>query len=104
MSLQFLNFDFSEDPEGGGTFDAMASVRSAQLAAARAEIAEVLDWAETAFAGQRAPLDEGGEWDVDLQEHADAASPPWHVLTLSISGSAAFCAAFMQRFGLDSDD
>ncbi|MES2686216.1 MAG: hypothetical protein V4706_05295 [Pseudomonadota bacterium] len=66
MSLQFLEFDFSEDPEGGGTFDAMASVRQAQLAEVRAEIAEVLEWAESAFAGQRAPLDEGGEWDAGL--------------------------------------
>jgi hypothetical protein len=99
MSLQFLDFEYSDDGQGG-SFDAMASVRQAQLAALRAEIAEVLDWAETTFAGQRAPLDEGGEWDVDLQQHADAATPPWHVLTLSISGSAAFCAAFMQRFDL----
>ncbi len=102
MSLQYLDFDYTEDPEGGGSFDAMASVRQAQLAAVRAEIAEVLDWAETTFAGQRAPLDEGGEWDLDLQEQADGASPPWHVLTFSISGSAPFCAAFMQRFGLDA--
>lgn len=101
MSLQFLDFDYSEDPGGGGTFDAMASVRPAQLAAVRAEIAEVLDWAEAAFAGQRAPLDAGGVWDVDLQERTDGASPPWHVLALSVSGSAAFCAAFIQRFGLD---
>jgi hypothetical protein len=101
MSLQFLDFEFSEDPEGCGSFDAMVSVRQEQLAAARAEIAEVMDWAETAFAGQRAPLDEGGEWDVDLQARADEAVPPWHVLTLSISGSAAFCAAFRQRFGLE---
>lgn len=100
MSLQFLDFDYSDDGQGG-SFDAMASVRQAQLAAVRAEIAEVLVWAETAFAGQRAPLDEGGEWDADLQERTDAASPPWHVLTLSISGSAIFCAAFAQRFGLD---
>jgi hypothetical protein len=101
MSLQFLDFDYSEDLQGAGTFDAMASVRQAQLAAVRAEIAEVLEWADTKFAGQRAPLDEGGEWDLDLQERVDGASPPWHVLTLSISGSTAFCAAFSQRFGLD---
>ncbi len=100
MSLQFLDFDYSEDVEGIGVFDAMASVRPVQLEAVRAEIAEVLDWADTAFAGQRAPLDEGGEWDLDLQERVDGASPPWHVLTLSISGSASFCAAFRQRFGL----
>jgi len=101
MSLQFLDFDYSEDAQGGGTFDAMASVRQAQLAAVQAEIAEVLDWAEAVFAGQRAPLDEGGEWDLDLQEQTDASSPPWHVLSLCISGSAPFCAAFKQRFGLD---
>ncbi len=101
MSLQFLDFDYTEDPEGGGSFDAMASVRQAQLAAVRAEVAEVLDWAETMFAGQRAPLHEGGEWDMDLQQQVDGASPPWYVLTLSISGGAPFCAAFMQRFGLD---
>jgi hypothetical protein len=98
MSLQFLEFDYSEDPDGGGSFDAMASVRPAQLAALRAEITEVLSWAEAAFAGQRAPLDEGGEWDLDLQERVDETSPPWHVLTLSLSGSAQFCAAFRQRF------
>ena len=99
--MEFLDFDYSEDPQGGGCFDAMASVRLAQLAAVRAEIAEVLDWAEKAFAGQRAPLDEGGEWDVDLQETTDGAAPPWHVLTLCLSGSAQFCAAFRQQFGLD---
>jgi len=101
MSLQFLDFDYSDDGQGGGSFDAMASVRQAQLAEVRAEIAEVLEWAAIAFAGQRAPLDEGGAWDVDLQERTDGASPPWHVLTLSISGSASFCAAFMQHFDLD---
>ena len=104
MSLQFLDFDFSEDPEGGGTFDAMASVRPAQLAAVRAEISVVLNWAETSFAGQRAPLDEGGEWDVDLQQRIDGGSSAWHVLTLSICGKASFCAAFVRRFGLDADN
>jgi len=99
--LDFLDFDYSEDPEGAGSFTAMASVRPAQLLAVRAQIAEVLDWAETVFEGQRAPLDEGGEWDMDLQEHVDGASPPWHVLSLSIGGNAQFCAAFRQRFELD---
>lgn len=103
MRLPFLVFDHSEDPQGCGSFDAMASVRQPQLVALRAEIAEVVDWAETAFAGQRAPLDEGGAWDRDLLEQTDAASPLWHVPTLSISGSAPFCAAFVQRFGLDQD-
>ena len=49
MSLAFLDFDDSEDAKCGGSFDAMASVWQAQLAAVLAEIAEVLDRAETAF-------------------------------------------------------
>ncbi len=101
MSLQFLDFEYSEDALGAGTFEAMASVRQAQLDAVHAEIAQVLDWAHTVFAGQRAPLDEGGEWDFDRQEQSDGASSPWHVLTVSITGSVQFCSAFMQRFGVD---
>jgi hypothetical protein len=37
------------------------------------------------------------------QEQADGVSPPWNVLTLSISASEPFCAAFLQRFRLDQD-
>ncbi|MDW5442391.1 hypothetical protein [Polaromonas sp. SM01] len=81
----------------------MASVRPEQVAAVRAEIAQVLDWAHAAFPGQQAPLDEGGEWDVDLQEasEGDAAAASWQTLTLVISGSPQFCAAFRQRFDAD---
>lgn len=101
--MGFLEFDYSEDAQGVGVFDAMASVRSGQVAAARAEVAQVLDWAHAAFPGLRAALDEGGEWDFDLHEAQDQVSPTWsltwHVLTLSISGGPQFCAAFRQRFG-----
>lgn len=80
----------------------MASVRPGQLAAVRAEIAQVLAWAHAAFPGLQAPLDEGGEWDFDLQEQQEpqeeGAGPRWHVLTLAISGSPQFCAAFRLRF------
>ena len=48
MSLAFAYFDDSEDAQCGGSCDAMASVWQAQLAASRAEIAELVDWAETA--------------------------------------------------------
>ena len=96
--MRFLDFEYSEDPQGGGTFDAMASVRPDQVAAVRAEMAQVLDWAHAAFPGLQAPLEEGGEWDFDLQEQQDGTVPPWHALTLAVSGSPQFCAAFRQRF------
>ena len=35
MDLNYLDFDYSEDADGVGTFDAMASVAPAQIAALR---------------------------------------------------------------------
>lgn len=106
MPLKFLEFDYSEDPQGWGTFDAMASVRPDQVAAVRTEVVQVLEWAHAAFAGLQAPLDEGGEWDFNLQEQEEdageaAAGRSWYTLTLSVVGSPQFCAAFRARFDPD---
>ncbi len=121
MSLQYLDFDYSEDEHGHGCFDAMASVPAHRVAAVREEIARVLDWAFASFPDLRAPLEEGGEWDYQLQSQQewnvpevlqydevtgkfsvqpDEPGEPRHTLTLSLSGSAAFCEAFRQRFAL----
>ena len=121
MSLQYLDFDYSEDEHGHGCFEAMASVPAQRVAAVREEIARVLDWAFENFPDLRAPLEEGGEWDYQLESQQEWAVPevlrydevtgkfsvqsgapgePRHVLTLVLSGSAPFCAAFGQRFGL----
>jgi hypothetical protein len=122
MALNYLDFDYSEDAQGNGSFDAMASTPAPQVAAVRAEIAQVLDWAYEAFADMRAPLDEGGEWDYNLEGQQEwtaheaigydpatrqfssqlsPAGAPRHTVTLSLSGSAQFCEAFRRRFGLD---
>ena len=42
MTLNYLEFDYSEDAEYMGTFEALASVSPAQVAAVHAEVAEVL--------------------------------------------------------------
>ena len=120
MSLDFLDFDFSEDADGHGTFDAMASAQPARLAALEAEIVQVLQWAHREF-GAPAPLDDGGAWDCELQavqEVATAldvrfdaparrlrmqprdAAPPRITLTLTLTGTAAFCEAFRAEFPL----
>jgi hypothetical protein len=119
MRLQYLDFDFSEDEHGHGSFDAMAAVAPAQLPALQAEIEDVLAWAEQQF-GPPAPLDEGGEWDCELQGAQEVATPlavryesgrlrlapggpetPRTTLTLTLSGGPPFCAALRARFGLD---
>lgn len=97
MALDYLIFDHSEDTEGIGTFEAMASVGPAQLDAVRKEVALVLAWAFEAFPVGHGPLDQGHAWDHDLHEQAE--SDDLHTLTLLLSGREAFCRAFAERFG-----
>lgn len=100
MTLQFLLFDYSEDGDGTGLFEALAAVRPAQAGAVEAEIATVLDWSSAQF-GAPAPVEDGGDWHAELQlgEEADGSGAPRRVFSLSLAGSAAFCAAFESRFG-----
>jgi len=119
MTLDYLDFDYSEDADGNGVFDAMASTGPQQVEAVHADIVEVLTWASTVFPDQQAPIDEGGTWDYDLQgsrettlaehlsfdEHARrirvrpaSADTVRHTVTLSITGTPAFCTAFRAQF------
>jgi hypothetical protein len=121
MTLDYLDFDYSEDTEGVGVFDAMASTGPQQVAAVEAEVVQVLDWAYAAFGAPDAPVGDGGVWDYDLQGVEESSTPQRlefdpagrrlrrepgppgavrHTLSLSISGSEAFCAAFREAFAL----
>ena len=120
--LDYLDFEYSEDDHGQGTFDAMASVLPAQVAAVQAEVVRVLSWAHAAFPDARGPVDDGFDWDYDLQGTTDttvpqdityfeetgqlqvqaaAPAPTRHTLSLSVSGTPEFCEAFRRQFGLD---
>lgn len=124
MSLRYLNFDYAEGTDGTGSFEAAASTWPDQVQAVHAEIVQVLAWAYAEFPNQRGPLDEGFDWDYDvhgmqemtapevlhydeltrqLSVEAGPASKPRHTLTLSLSGTPAFCEAFIQQFGLNAD-
>ena len=99
-ALQYLDFDFSEDEHGLGSFDAMASVLSAQVPALHAELTRVLTWACDAF--DKGPLDEGFDWDYDLQLAAEQVGPSLrHTASLTLGGVAPFCLALREAFGLD---
>ncbi|MFN7152752.1 MAG: hypothetical protein ACK4OE_03595 [Acidovorax sp.] len=122
MTLNYLDFDYSEDADGMGTFDAMASVSPAQVPALHAEIAQLLAWAHAQFPDGHGPQEDGGQWQYDLQGvqevstplaldfdavsgcincTAGAASTPRTTITLSISGSADFCEALREAFGVE---
>lgn len=100
MTLDYLLFDTSEASDGTGLFDAMAAVAPEAAPAVEAEIAQVLAWAEAQFPGGRAPVEDGGDWDADLQLTDETqGGQTLRVFTLSIAGSEAFCTAFLARFG-----
>jgi hypothetical protein len=122
MTLNYLHFDYGEDTAGVGTLEAMASTWPEQVAAVQVEVARVLDWAYATFPDRRGPIEEGGDWDYDLQGmqeftapqtlrydevtrqfsvHLGVAGKPRHTVTVCISGTAEFCAAFRQHFALD---
>jgi len=97
VPLHYLIFDATDDGEGTGTWDAMASVRAADLQAALSEVRTVLDAAERHSPGPRGPLDEGGVWDTDMQVQPDGE---WTTVTLTITGPWAWGEQLVQRLGL----
>ncbi|RZL62616.1 MAG: hypothetical protein EOP81_15785 [Variovorax sp.] len=99
MTLRWLDFDFSEDTEGIGTFDAMASTAPGRMSEVEAEIAEVIAWADATFPHQRGALDEGATWDCDVQELHEADGLR-RTLVFSVSGTTVFCDALRARFAL----
>jgi hypothetical protein len=118
MDLHYLLFDFSDDGSGAGSFDAMAAVRPDRMPALLGEIGAVLRWAHRAF-GAAGAVREEGEWDFDLQAVADPNRPlsvaydaasgevragdaggALTTVTLTLTGSPAFCEALRHRFAL----
>ncbi len=95
MTLHHLIFDASDDGEGTGTWEAMASVRATGLPAVMAEVQAVLAAAERHAPGPRGPLDDGGAWDADQQVQTDG---DWTTVTLTITGPWAWGEALVTRF------
>jgi hypothetical protein len=120
MQLQYLDFDFSDEDSGRGSFDAMAAVEPSRLPALLAEVGAVLRWAVRAW-GPAGALQDEGEWDYELQGTIESDTPlqlavdecrgevslppvpagSLVTLTLTVSGSPGFCQGFRQAFGLE---
>jgi hypothetical protein len=95
MSLDYLLFDASDDGEGTGTWEAMASVRAADLPAVLAEVQAVLSWVQQNSPGPRGPLDDGGVWDADEQVLTEGE---WTTVTLTITGPWGWGEALLARW------
>lgn len=125
MNLQLLDFDCTEDADGVVCWDALAQPAPAYTPALLQEAAQVLHWAH-GFDGQGpGPLENGAQWDFDLQvtllsdNHKPRVAMPRFVpstghlslqpepsaqqslsLSLTLSGTPAFVQAFRDHFGL----
>ncbi|MCB2017590.1 MAG: hypothetical protein KDF54_08805 [Hydrogenophaga sp.] len=96
MHLQYLIFDASDDGEGTGSWEAMASVRASDLPVLRAEAAHVIQVAKRQAPGPQGPLDKGGVWDADLQETIDGDRT---TVTLTLIGPWAWGEALLADLG-----
>lgn len=122
MDLQYLDFEINQDDQGNASFDAMAAVAPENLAELRNEILEILAWAQQRFGAPR-PLEDGGEWDCELQAAQEISTPmkidldvsarrldlapvgvgmPRTSLSITLSGTPEFGFALRQAFGLDN--
>mmetsp|Transcript_5373 Transcript_5373/g.20437 ORF Transcript_5373/g.20437 Transcript_5373/m.20437 type:complete len:80 (+) Transcript_5373:1-240(+) len=79
----------------------MASTTAAQHAEVLAEADAVLGWCRRAFPHSEGPVEDGFDWDHELQRTTEAGG--WCTLTLTLTGSARFVAAFQAAFSNAAD-
>ena len=95
--MRYLTFDIDEIADGVSSLEAMASTSAAHHAAVMTEVQQVLDWAWQQFAHTHGPIDDGMDWDHDLQITLEEGG--WHTVTLTLSGTDRFVHAWLAEFG-----
>jgi hypothetical protein len=125
-TLAFLEFDCSEDTEGVVCWDALAQPTASHTAALLREVSQLLSWASRFSPQGPGPLEEGADWDFDMQvqllpphrQHSSHAQAQWHPaqqaldiqpapgpedrveLSLSLSGTPAFAQALREHWNV----
>lgn len=102
--MHYLVFDLSEDAEGVTSLEAMAATavdQTDQHAAVMVEVHRVLGWAWQHYPHSHGPVDDGMDWDHDLQVQIE--DHRWHVVNLTLAGSPRFVEAFLAAFGATED-
>lgn len=94
MHLSHLLFDASDDGQGQGSWEAMASVRAERVPQLMAELEAALAEAQRSAPGPRGPLEEGGLWDADLLVQAEGERS---TVTLTFTGPWEWGQALVAR-------
>lgn len=103
--MQYLGFELSEGEAGITTLEALASTGAEHHAAVMEEAQAVLAWAWRHFPDTHGPVEEGHDWDHDLQVVVEDGR--WHAVSLTFTGTPRFVdellAAFGEGLGGDND-
>ena len=99
--MDYLTFALDEVDDGVSTLEAMASTRAGQHSAVMAEVRQVLDWAWRRFPDSHGPIEDGRQWDHDLQVTLEAGG--WHRVTLTLTGTGHFVEEFLSAFAGATD-
>ncbi len=84
LDLRFLELAASDDGQGRGCWEAMASVCEQDREAALAEASALLAAAEASAPGPRGAEEDGGLWDAELQQQREMDG--WWTITLTLVG------------------
>lgn len=90
----------------------MASTAAGLHAAVLAEVQHAMDWGSRRFPNSHGPIDDGLEWDHDLQVTVEEGG--WHTVTLTLTGTGhtgtltltgtgRFVEEFIATFGAAGD-
>ncbi|MCK7501547.1 MAG: hypothetical protein MZW92_74615 [Comamonadaceae bacterium] len=93
--LRYLVFDLADDADGVVTLQAMASTLPDEHPAVLRELRALLDWAAREFPNGPGPLDDGHDWDQDLQVGDEDG---WIAVTLTLAATAAFAERLGEAF------
>jgi hypothetical protein len=99
--MDFLTFDLTAVDDDVSSLEAMASTAVEQHAAVMEEVRRVLDWAWRCYPASHGPVDDGMDWDHDLQVTVEDGG--WHTVTLTLTGSVCFVREFTAAFGRGAD-
>jgi hypothetical protein len=94
--MHYLTFDLTDNGPGVTTIEALASTSAGQHAAALAEAQQLLAWAWSCFPDTHGGVDDGMDWDHDLQVQVEDGG--WHTVALTLVGSSRFVDAWRAAF------
>jgi hypothetical protein len=96
----YLTFDRSEGADGVTTLEALATTRADRHAEVMHEVDTVLAWARALFPHSHGPIEDGNDWDHDLQVVVEGGQ--WHAVSLTFTGTPHFIDELLAAFAGDN--